>query len=259
MSEDEPFKLDGLEQWVLKSEIFELDTVEGIKQLVTARGRLPAGGPGEVVYEDMQADIREFQRALQPYEAARSADPRDIDVNVGGYRLTGAVDNVAVGDAERHELLRYRIGRTRPQDRFGAWLELLAWVAQEGVEAKAHLICLESRGVVQKVFEAPSPEEARGQLGLWLDAWWRGTGSLLPFTPAASMKYAEHFAKSRDGDRALNEARREWDGDYAYDGLLNVYVSLAYDGEDPFGKEQFADLAETLLLPLLDAERKPGK
>lgn len=259
LSEDEPFELDGLEQWALKSEMYELDAAEGIKRLVTARGRLPAGGPGEVVYEDMQADVREFQRALQPYEAARLADPKDIDVEVAGFRLIGAVDNVAAVDAERHELLRYRIGRTRPQDRFGAWLELLAWVAQEEVEAQAHLICLPPGGVDQKVFDAPNPEEAREQLGLWLDAWWRGTGSLLPFTPAASMAYAERFSKSLDRDRSLNDARGEWDGDYAYDGLLNAYVALAYDGEDPFDEEQFADLAETLLLPLLDAQRKPGR
>ena len=259
LSEDEPFELDGLEQWALKSEMYELDAAEGIKRLVTARGRLPAGGPGEVVYEDMQADVREFQRALQPYEAACLADPKDIDVDVAGFRLIGAVDNVAVVDAERHELLRYRIGRTRPQDRFGAWLELLAWVAQEGVEAEAHLICLAPGGVDQKVFDAPKPEEAREQLGLWLDAWWRGTGSLLPFTPAASMAYAERFSRSQDRDRSLNDARGKWDGDYAYDGLLNAYVSLAYDGEDPFDEDQFADLAETLLLPVLDAQRKPGR
>ena len=37
------------------------------------------------------------------------------------------------------------------------------------------------------------------------------------------------------------------------------YVALAYDGEDPFDEDQFADLAETLLLPLLDAEGRPGR
>ena len=263
LSEDEPFKLDGLEQWALKSEMYDLakvEEVERIKGLVTARGRLPSGGPGEVVYQDMRADVREFQRALKPHKEVLSAAPKDIDVDVGGYRLAGAVDNVAVvGGGERHQLLRSRIGRTRPQDRFGAWLELLAWVAQEEVEAEAHLVCLAPRGVEQALFEAPDPEEAREHLERWLAAWWEGTKQLLAFAPAASMRYAEHFAKSRDGDRALNEARRTWDGDYAYDGLLNAYVSLAYDGGDPFDQDQFVHLAETLLLPLLEAERKPGK
>ena len=207
----------------------------------------------------MQADVREFQRSLKRYEAALSADPRDLDVDVEGYGLTGAVDNVAVGGGERHELLRWRIGRIRPQDRFGAWLELLAWVAQEQVEAEAHLVCLAPGRVEQTVFEAPDPREARERLGLWLDAWWRGTQRLLPFAPAASMKYAENFVKSQDRDTAWNDAaRREWHGDRAYDGLLNAYVALAYDGEDSFAEDRFADLAETLLLPLLDAERKPS-
>lgn len=260
LAEDEPFKLDGLAQWALKSEMYGLDAAEEIKRLVTARGRLPAGGPGEVVYEDMQADVGEFQRALKRYEEALSADPRDLDVDIGGYRLAGAVDNVAAVDGgERHELLRWRIGRIRAQDRFGAWLELLAWVAQEEVEAKAHLVCLAPGGVQQALFEAPDPAEARVQLERWLDAWWRGTARLLPFAPAASMQYAERFVKSQDRDAAWNAACREWDGERAYDGLLNDYVSLAYDGEDPFDKDRFADLAETLLLPLLDAESKPRR
>ena len=257
LAEDEPFKLDGLQQWALKSEMYGLDADEEIKRLVTSRGRLPAGGPGEVVYEDMQADVREFQRALNRYEEALSADPKDIDVDVEGYRLTGAVDNVAVVDAgKRHELLRWRIGRIRPQDRFGAWLELLAWVAQEEVGAEAHLVCLAPGEVQRTRFEAPDAEEAREHLGLWLDAWWRGTERLLPFAPGASMEYANRFMKSQDRDHAWNDACRAWSGDYAYDGLLNDYVSLAYDGEYPFDEDGFADLAETLLLPLLDAERK---
>ena len=70
------------------------------------------------------------------------------------------------------------------------------------------------------------------------------------------MQYAERFVKSQDRDAAWNAACREWNGERAYDGLLNAYVSLAYDGEDPFDEDRFADLAETLLLPLLDAESK---
>ena len=263
LAEDEPFELSGLEQWALKSEMYTLDGGEEfvleIKRLMTARGRLPAGGPGDVVYEDMQADVRDFQRALARFEPALRAEPKDVELDVGAYRLTGAVDNVAVDGGERHELLRWRIGRIRPQDRFGAWLELLAWVACEEVEAEAHLVCLARGAVDHSVFGAPSPDEAREHLGLWLDAWWRGTGSLLAFAPVASMKYAESFAESKDRDSAWAAASAEWNGERAYDGLLNPYVSLAYDSEDPFDQDQFADLAETLLLPLLDAQRKPDK
>ena len=260
LAEDEPFKLDGLGQWALKSEMHSFDAGEEVKRLVTARGRLPAGGPGEVVYEDMRADIREFQRALKPYEKALSADPEDVGVDIGDYRLTGAVDNVAVVDGgERYQLLRWRIGRIRPQDRFGAWLELLAWVAHRKVEAQAHLVCLAPGEVQRAVFEAPDPEEALEQLEMWLDAWWRGTGQLLAFAPGASMKYAERFVKSQDRQGAWSAACGEWNGERAFDGLRNAYVSLAYDGEDPFDEDQFADLAETLLLPLLGAQRKLAK
>ncbi len=260
LAEDEPFKLDGLGQWALKSEMHSFDAGEEVKRLVTARGRLPAGGPGEVVYEDMRADIREFQRALKPYEKALSADPVDVGVDIGDYRLAGAVDNVAVVDgSEKYQLLRWRIGRIRPQDRFGAWLELLAWVAHKTVEAEAHLVCLAPGGVQQARFEAPAPEEALGLLEMWLEAWWRGTRQLLAFAPGASMKYAERFVRSRNREGAWNAACDEWNSERAFDGLRNAYVSLAYDGEDPFDEDQFAALAETLLLPLLGAQTKLGK
>ncbi|MDE0422830.1 MAG: exodeoxyribonuclease V subunit gamma [Gammaproteobacteria bacterium] len=260
LEEDEPFELDGLARWALKTEVYEHGedegVVKGIKRLVMARGRLPTGGPGDVVYEDVDGDVRAFRQALERYEHALEADPKDLELDVGRYRLAGRVDNVAaIDDGKRHELLRWRIGTIRPQDRFGAWLELLAWVAQEEVEAEAHLVCLAPGGVDQTVFEAPDPEEARDHLERWLDAWWRGTGELLPFAPGASMEYAKGIATSGDHDSAWNAACGKWHGERAFDGLQNPYVALAYDGEDPFDEGRFAELAETLLLPLLEAER----
>ncbi|MDE0191106.1 MAG: exodeoxyribonuclease V subunit gamma [Gammaproteobacteria bacterium] len=258
LEEDEPFELDGLARWALKTEVYRHgeDFDEGIKRLVMARGRLPTGGPGEVVYEDVDGDVRAFRQALLRYEQALKADPKDLELDVGRYRLVGEVNNVAaIDDGKRHELLRWRIGTIRPQDRFGAWLELLAWVAQEEVEAEAHLVCLAPGGVDQTVFEAPDPDEAHDHLERWLDAWWRGTGELLPFAPGASMEYAKDFATSGDHDRAWNAACGKWRGERAFDGLQNPYVALAYDGEDPFDEGRFAELSETLLLPLLGAER----
>ena len=264
LEEDEPFELDGLARWALKTEVFEHgegeEVAEAIKRLVIARGRLPTGGPGEVVFEDVDADVRAFRLALEPYQQALKADPKGVELDIGRYRLVGDVGNVAaIEGGERHEVLRWRIGTIRPQDRFGAWLELLAWAAQEEVEAQAHLVCLAPGGVDQTVFEAPPPEVARDHLERWLDAWWRGTGELLAFAPGASMEYATEFAKSQDHDSAWNAACGKWHDERAFDGLQNAYVALAYDGEDPFDEGGFAALAETLLLPLLEAESKPGK
>ena len=264
LEEDEPFELDGLARWALKTEVYEHGEGEGaaeeIKRLVIARGRLPTGGPGEVIYEDVDGDVREFRQALRPYEQALNADPKEIELDICRCRLVGNVDNVAAIDGgNRHQLLRWRIGSIRPQDRFGAWLELLAWVAQEEVEAEAHLVCLAPKGVDQTVFQAPVPQEAREYLELWLDAWWRGTGELLAFAPSASMEYAKDFAESQDPDSAWRAACAKWHGERAFDGLKNDYVALAYDGQDPFDRGRFAELAETLLLPILDAQRKPGK
>ena len=258
LDEEEPFVLDGLGQWGLKSEMFGLgereEVLPTLEKLMAARGFLPAGGPGRVVYEDMKADVEDLRRALKRYERALSAEPRDIAVDVGPYRLTGTVENVATTEAGL-ELVRWRIGSTRPKDRIGAWLELLAWeTQQEGAGAEAHLVCLPRGKVDTTVYGAPSREDAGRQLELWLDAYSRGTEEMLAFSPKASMDYATDYIKNEDHPRAWATARRTWHDERSWDELQNIYVSLAHDGESPFGEQEFGTLARTLLVPLIQAQ-----
>ena len=258
LDEEEPFELDGLEQWKSKSEMFQLgEREEGLPTLETlmgARGFLPAGGPGRVAYENMQADVEDLRQALGRYEKALAAEPREIAPEIEPYRLTGAIENVAATEAGQ-ELVRWRIGSTRAKDSIGAWLELLAWAAEQDVEAEAHLVCLPKGKVDITVYGAPSREDARRQLKLWLDAYSHGTKEMLAFSPNASMAYALDFRKNEDHARAWAVARNTWhDERSSWDEMKNIYVSLAYDGEDPTGEEQFGNLARTLLGPLVEAQ-----
>ena len=255
LAEDEPLTLDGLEQWQLKTDMFESRrrcTSDGrIEELMKARGRLPNGAPGGLVYDDAHADVLELDQELEAYKDALAATPQDIALDLGDYRLTGSVESV---DTERNTVLFWRIGRIREKDRIGAWLQLLAWVAQEDVGAEAHLVCLAPGGVKQQTLRVGNGTDARRELRCWLDAWWRGIDRMLPFSPPASMIYAKALGHANGHQVAWQAATGSWRDERSYDELQNSYVSLAYDGDDPFPAEDFAELAEELLGPLLDAE-----
>ena len=65
---------------------------------------------------------------------------------------------------------------------------------------------------------------------------------MLAFSPDASMAYAKDFRKNEDHARAWAAARNSWHGERSgWDELKNIYVSLAYDGEDPAGEERFGN------------------
>jgi len=253
LEEDEPFELDGLQKWLLKSEILELvdggTPFETIRQLTVSRGRLPNGATGNLAYQAAHTDVMKFRKALGEYKRELAAPHQDIALDSDGFRLTGSLSRV---DAETNRMLFSRIGSIREKDRIEAWLKLLAWVAQNGEAGEAHLLCLASDGVKKEILCIAGRENACSQLGCWLGAWWQGTEEMLAFSPPASMAYARALTKSRDPDAAWNAAMKQWHDEHSYDELLNPYVSLAYDGNDPFAEEAFATLAERLLSPLFE-------
>ena len=255
LAEDEPLTLDALEQWQLKTEISKSPrrstSDERIEELMKARGRLPNGAPGGLVYDDAHADVLDLDQELEAYKDALAATPQDIALDLGDYRLTGSLEGV---DTERNIVLFWRIGGIREKDRIGAWLKLLAWVAQEDIEAEARLVCLASSGVEKQTLRVGNGTDARRELRCWLDAWWRGIDRMLPFSPPASMIYAKALRDSKGHQVAWKAAMGSWRGERSFDELRNSYVSLAYDGEDPFPEEDFAELAEELIGPLLEAE-----
>ena len=262
LAEDEPFELDGLQRWQVRDRLFSLGR-QGLAParraaLVAASGALPQGAQGELTQEDAQVAVDALGAALAPHEAALNAVPIAIDTRLDGYTVTGALEGV---DAASRTLVCYRIGSVRPKDRIEAWLKLLVWAA--GASAPdAHWACcvgLGSKGVETLWLEAPPADAGRRQLSAWLDVWRRGQSELLPLAPDVSWVYAEAFAKKNaDASMArqagLAAAVRKWDESFFPD----AYERLAFGSQGPFG-EGFAELAETLFVPLVGAVRGQRK
>ena len=251
---EEPFELDPLDRYRLRSDI--LDRMRaGITRprdeaLRRGGGRLPQAALGSIVHERVWEEVEYLHRALGPHRGALEAPPVEIDVEIGGWRVVGSVENVGP-----QGLVWWRPGRLREQDRIEVRLVQLALAATGAGASGALALSLEENRAKSTGFAAP--EDAGGHLAQWIDAWGKGQTGLLPFFPRASLAYANALAKDKDRDGALARARAAWFGDSGPWGSAgevdgDPYLQLVHDGRDPL-TEEFETLAADLLVPLAKA------
>ena len=98
LDEDEPFRLDNLERFRLRSEIWDRMQAgagpERTAALLRGSGGLPQAGLGRIVHERAQEEMEQLDRQLARYRAVLEAPPREIDFELGGFRVVGAIDHV---------------------------------------------------------------------------------------------------------------------------------------------------------------------
>ena len=249
-AEDEPLEAQGLTAWQLRRDLLALalGDLPGPKEaeVLRARGLLPNGNLGAVAHQRLRRQVADLVRALAPYAAHREAPPQDVEVAVGGVRLLGTVQRF---HAPARELLWFRAGAIRPQDRIAAWLQTLALCCTAGRPVTALLFGIEQprdprRSALSSWrLEGLGPGKAAAALGDWVAAWRDAERRPLPLFPATSLAWAEA------GEWA---ARQAWHGTGGSDGGSGEgqqpFHRLTFP-HGPFGTE-FADLAERLLDPL---------
>ena len=98
LDEEEPFEIDGLERYRLRSETWEQVRAgappERTAALLRGRGRLPHAGLGHIAHERAREEAEQLERRLARYRAVLDAPPREVDFELGGFRVTGAVGHV---------------------------------------------------------------------------------------------------------------------------------------------------------------------
>ena len=278
LDEEEPFEIDGLERYRLRSETWEQVRAgappERTAALLRGRGRLPHAGLGHIAHERAREEAEQLEQRLARYRAALEAPPREVDFELGGFRITGAVGHVGPEGSEPGKagsggamsggagsgtlgpvrMVWWRLGSLRARDRIEIGLRQLAWAAAGHKPVGAVAVSLEKGSWTSA--ELPPPDRAGEQLERWLRAWWQGLGSPLPFFPEASLAYAKAVARAGDdGIGALETARAKahdaWFGSrYRRGERLDPYLGLIHDGPDPLAGE-FEDLAKALLVPLV--------
>lgn len=248
-AEDEPLEAQGLAAWQVRRDLLALapralPPNEAVAVL-RARGGLPNGNLGVVEHRRLAGQVAELTAALAPYAAHREAPPQDVDLAVGGLRLLGTVQQF---HAPTRELLWFREGAIRPQDRIALWLQTLALSCVVGEPATALLFGLEEpsrprrNALASCRMEGPPPSDAAACLGDWIAAWREAGRQPLPLFPATSLAWAE------GGGRA---ARLAWQraGGESEEPLHRLVFPQGPNSDG------FADLAEQLLGPLVAASR----
>ena len=256
LDDEEPFELDLLERYRMRSDILERMRA-GVSRgrdeaLQRGSGRLPQAEPGGVVHDRIWNEMHGLHRSLERHRASLGADAVEIDLELDGLRVVGSVDDVGP-----EGLVCWRPASLRARDRIGIWLRQLALAAVGHEPASAVALWYEKDAVNEAAFAAP--EDAGECLRAWLHAWREGRASPLPFFPETSLAYARAIADGAGDAFALAKARHVWSADptpWSPGGELvrDACLRLVHDRHDPL-TEEFEALATDLLVPLVEAVR----
>ena len=254
LEDEEPFELDHLNRYRLRSEILDRMRAGTARPrdeaLRRGSGRLPQAALGSIAHGRVWEEVQCLHRALDAHRGALEAPPVEIDVEAGGWRVAGPVGNVGP-----EGLVWWRPGRLRERDRFEIRLAQLALAATGAGASGALALSLENNRA--KITRFAVPEDPGGHLAQWIDAWEKGHAGLLPLFPKASFAYANALLKGEGRTGALARARAAWfgtSGPWGSGGEADAdpYLLLVHDGRDPL-TEEFEALAADLLVPLAEA------
>ncbi|MBB5019413.1 exodeoxyribonuclease V gamma subunit [Chitinivorax tropicus] len=245
----EPFALD----WRSKQAIRKLALDWQQKQqpetgrlLATASGLLPAGEYGLHLQQQESQTMQGLAHKLAPWQGLPTIDPPLLRLSRDGLTLTGWLHGVTPAGIVQHST-----DVIKARDRFQLWLQHLALCASApaGVALESRLIGLDG------TLHLPPVEDADALLGELLTYYWQGLHTPLPFFIKSSYAYAEAIHREQPAERALINARKEWDAPETRFNLHfgeseNIWYQAAWRATDPLD-EHFAHLAVQLYSPLL--------
>ena len=234
ISDDEPFELNNLESWQLKTDLFQRQQngATGDHGLLAATGQLPPGNLGRIQYGETAKEVAALAAALEPYK--EHCEEVAVDIAVDGFRIVGTVAQFL---QDKTEFLWSRIGGIRPKDMVEVWLCLLASTC--AVERPVTAYMLGTNTNAPTIVRGPEPADAYSQLSRWLEAWKDAQNEPLPFFPETSWTWVTSPSKTET----------VWRRDYGEGN--DDYHRLVFS-EAPL-TEAFRSLAQRLLEPLEEA------
>ena len=237
LDDDEPFQLDALQAWQLKSDLADWGRPSEVRaaRLAAASGLLPPGNMADIQHRESAGEVARLHEALQPYRDHNAT--AEVDAVTGDSRVVGVVERF---HGEKNELVWWRIGTIRAKDRIAVWLRLLALTGTLDRRLTAYLFG--SKNGESSTLAGPSPERAGELLGDWVTAWHEGQRKPLPFFAEASWVWT-----AKQSSSAVASA---WSGMPWSEG--NDAVHRMIFGDEPVD-DSFKDLASRLLGPLRDA------
>lgn len=257
----EPIELGGLDKWKVTDPLVqrwldaraadadradatpELDDAELLSRM-RATGELPLGAPGEVAFDEAREKAAAFIAAATPVVTAPPL-PIEVDVEVAGVRIRGAVPDVVATARDEHgaprdlRVTHLRYSRLKAKHMLTLWVRLLVLAAQRPDVEGGRLVASDAVGVLRV------PADPRGVLSELLARYRGGLRAPLPFQPEPSLAYARATrddapgGSRRGGGRKdpVEAARKAWraaeDERFGRGELDDEYVRRLWGDFDP--------------------------
>ncbi len=251
--DEEPFLLDGLQQWSIKSQITNemLLGQQMPQKLLQAQGVLPHGGFATQAFDQIHDDLAGFTEQLGEYRAL-NAMSKTVDLPVrtrqGVIEIGGQIANYFPGKG----ILHFSPANLSGKHLLAIWLEHLAICAMNNLadDEISRLICIDQTWQ----FTPVAKKSAMHQLADYAELYGQGLTRPLPVFPNASYAWASSDAAKRE--RIAKETFEG--GRFGRGDVKDDYIRLAIRGvntqviDDP----EFAGLADRMYaLMLASGER----
>lgn len=241
--DEEPFELDGLEQYQLKQQLLTAALKgESLTQTllrVQASGLLPVGLAGDFQTRKLARDCVELAEKMTPYISQEQVRI-ECRLRLGETELCGWISGI-----QDKGLLRYRPANTKGRDLILLWLEhlVLHGMGESGI---SQFFGLNGRFW----FKPLARVDAMNYLQQWLDCYRQGLREPLPM-PADSAWVLVSEAREKGQEYGLEKARSCFNHDRFSPGEANdLYISRVFPEFASLGP-RFEGLAEQLYQPLL--------
>jgi len=237
MEDREPFALHSLDRYGIEQTLLD-DALDGVEPddalaMVRASGVLPAGGSGELMFQELCGNVKGFAEIIRKQVAVKTEPAMTVRSEINDFVLTGRIDRIR-GDT----LLHYRLAKLKGKDFVRIWIEHLVRNLTEA--GPALLFGKEGEEVASYAF--PPVNQAREILSDLLAAYWRGLSEPLRLFPRSSWTFADKMFSGKKKERARFLAQTEWRGNEndpnSRGEREDAYIKLAFrNTADPLDEE----------------------
>jgi exodeoxyribonuclease V gamma subunit len=246
-SDGEPFRLAGLERFIIGSQMLD-QRLDGFKPrevfaALRADGRLPHGAVGEVEFQELWSEVDRFARRLEALHPTAARGAIDARWEISGFTLTAHITELS-----RDGCLGFRFGRLRAKDQLEIWLHHLALCQAATGVGKLESVFVGTDHTLRLKHVPDGLAVMKDLLAIYR----QGLERPLCFFPNAGLEYASMLRASSSPSRALGSARSIWDGSDLHPGeSADPYFQRCFESIHPLNAE-FQELSRRVFDPLLE-------
>ncbi|NNF99283.1 MAG: exodeoxyribonuclease V subunit gamma [Desulfobacteraceae bacterium] len=247
IEDKERFNLDGLEKYMLGGELVDAGSPDNrfdkILTLQRARGTLPMGTMGEVVYADLSVDAGLFHEKISKMVGEGTPESTMVDILINEFQIYGRIQNVYPS-----ALINVRYGNTRGIDLVRTFIQHLCLTGGSATTVScSYLLC---KDAVWRFENHPPVENI---LIAYLKLYWEGLHHPLHFFPVAGYAYTRALrTNGMTREDSMKKALQAWAGsDWQRGESDDLYYQKCFADEVPLD-EVFESNALCVFEPIFD-------